>query len=162
MWRCCQANTADILQKVVEGLNLCIFKSATKDQHLWDDAWPREMWPLRKTRVQRKKHFDARSNWLQNKIQTNSIIPPKSKGTVPTERLPCTLGYITRKTSIIILRNVYEPISQNHHQYCFKILWSFNLCPSGAIHRWPMVAYIYIYTHILFNVMIYHSLRTFC
>ena len=35
---------------------------------------------------------------------------------------------------------VLEPISRNRQQHCFKILWSFNLCPSGAVHRWSMVA----------------------
>ena len=37
------------------------------------------------------------------------------------------------------LKVVLEPISRNWQQHCFKILWSFNLCPS-AIHRWSMVA----------------------
>ena len=31
-------------------------------------------------------------------------------------------------------------ISRNRQQHCFKILGSFNLCPSGAVHRWSMVA----------------------
>ena len=37
-------------------------------------------------------------------------------------------------------RVVLEPISWNRQQHCFKILWSFNFCPSGVVHRWSMVA----------------------
>ena len=47
---------------------------------------------------------------------------------------------VGRRFTYQALRAVLEPISRNRQQHCFKILWSFIFCPSGAIHRWSMVA----------------------
>ena len=47
---------------------------------------------------------------------------------------------VGRRFTYQALRVVLEPISRNRQQHWFKILWSFNICPSGAVHRWSMVA----------------------
>ena len=51
-----------------------------------------------------------------------------------------TYATVGRRFTYQALRVVLEPISRNRQQHCFKILWSFNFCPSGAVHRWSMVA----------------------
>ena len=52
----------------------------------------------------------------------------------------CQWNTVGRRFTYQALRVVLEPISRNRQQHCFKILWSFNFCPSGAVHRWSMVA----------------------
>ena len=51
-----------------------------------------------------------------------------------------TYATVGRRFTYQALRVVLEPISRNRQQHCSKILWSFNFCPSGAVHRWSMVA----------------------
>ena len=59
----------------------------------------------------------------------------------PTQMEPGhPLEWLLRRFTYQALRVVLEPISRNRQQHCFKILWSFNFCPSGAVHRWSMVA----------------------
>ena len=54
-----------------------------------------------------------------------------------------------RRFTYQALRVVLEPISRNWQQHCFKILESFNLRPSGAVHRWSMVAILGVRLHLV-------------
>ena len=42
------------------------------------------------------------------------------------------LHTVGRRFTYQALRVVLEPISRNRRQHCLKILWPFNLCPSGV------------------------------
>ena len=83
-----------------------------------------------------EKHYWFKAIWQDIHLAA-TLDRVKSKDRPPVGLVRCTVG---RRFTYQALRVVLEPVSRNRQQHCFKILWSFNFCPSGAVHRWSMVA----------------------